>query len=209
MGKSQETFNKKEKEKKRRKKKKEKMERRLQRKAEKAERGGKTFEEMISYVDEYGNLTDTPPDPAKKIKVNAEDIIVGIPPKEDVEVDPIRKGKVKFFNDEKGYGFIVDMESQDSIFVHMSAIATGDIAEGDKVTFEIEKGPKGLAAARVQVVSEFPTKPPPKPVVDETEETSDEVENETKSEEEDPATNSETADPVADAEEADKSDTAS
>ena len=66
MGRSQESFSKKEKEKKRRKKKQEKRERREQRKAEKEERGAVSFEDMLAYVDENGNLTSTPPDPSKK-----------------------------------------------------------------------------------------------------------------------------------------------
>ena len=103
MAKSQQSYNKKEKEKKRRKRKQDKLERREQRKAEKEKNGTKTFEEMLSYVDENGNLTDTPPDPAKKKKIKAEDIVIGIPPKDDTPIDPNRKGQVKFFNDEKGY----------------------------------------------------------------------------------------------------------
>ena len=110
MAKSQESFNKKEKEKKRRKKKKEKQERRAQRKVEREEAGKKTFEEMLSYVDENGNLTDTPPDPAKKKKIKVEDIAISVTPQDNTPMDPNRKGKVKFFNDEKGYGFIIDSE---------------------------------------------------------------------------------------------------
>jgi CspA family cold shock protein len=61
------------------------------------------------------------------------------------------KGKVKWFNDSKGYGFI-EQESGQDVFVHYSAIQ-GDgfksLAEGDVVTFEVQKGPKGLQAAKV------------------------------------------------------------
>jgi CspA family cold shock protein len=61
------------------------------------------------------------------------------------------KGKVKWFNDSKGYGFI-EQESGQDVFVHFSAIQ-GDgfksLAEGDVVTFEVQKGPKGLQAANV------------------------------------------------------------
>jgi cold shock protein len=61
------------------------------------------------------------------------------------------KGKVKWFNDSKGYGFLAQ-ENGDDVFVHFSAI-TGDgfksLAEGDDVTFEVTKGPKGLQAANV------------------------------------------------------------
>ena len=148
MGKSQESFSKKEKEKKRRKKKQEKMERREQRKLEKEERGKLTFEEQISYVDENGNLSATPPDPSKKKKIKVEDIVLGVPPKDDSEVEPIRKGMVKFFNDEKGYGFIVDAITKDSIFVHVNNTSEA-LQERDRVVFEVEMGPKGPSAINV------------------------------------------------------------
>ena len=75
MGKSQETFSKKEKEKKRLKKRQEKLARREERKANPK----KTFEESIAYIDENGNFTDTPPDATKKSVIKAEDIVLGVP----------------------------------------------------------------------------------------------------------------------------------
>lgn len=151
MGKSKESFSKKEKEKKRRKKKQEKLERRERRKAEKAERGTKTFEEMLSYVDENGHLTSTPPDPSKKKKVKAEDIIIGIPPKDDTPEETTRQGKVNFFNDSKGYGFITDANSGESVFVHVNNVDFS-IQENDRVTFEVEMGPKGPSAVNVKLL---------------------------------------------------------
>ena len=150
MGKSQESYNKKEKEKKRRKKKKDKQERQEQRKAEKAERGTKTFEEMLSYVDENGNLSSTPPDPSKKVKIKAEDIIIGVPPRDDSPMETIRKGQVKFFKDKKGYGFIIDDETKESIFVHVNNVEE-EIREKDRVSFEVEMGPKGPSAVNVKI----------------------------------------------------------
>jgi CspA family cold shock protein len=62
-------------------------------------------------------------------------------------------GIVKWFNDSKGYGFI-EQENGDDVFVHHSGInATGfkSLAEGDRVTFDVEQGQKGLAAVNVTV----------------------------------------------------------
>lgn len=63
-------------------------------------------------------------------------------------------GKVKWFNDQKGYGFI-ERESGEDVFVHYSAIQGGgfkSLAEGDEVEFEVTQGNKGPAAANVRRV---------------------------------------------------------
>ncbi|MGD8484890.1 MAG: cold-shock protein [Thioalkalispiraceae bacterium] len=61
-------------------------------------------------------------------------------------------GSVKWFNESKGYGFIAQDDGNDDVFVHFSAIQ-GDgfrtLAEGEKVTFDIEAGPKGPQASNV------------------------------------------------------------
>ena len=147
MGKSQETFSKKEKEKKRLKKRKDKLAKREERRANPK----KTFEESIAYIDENGNFTDTPPDKSKRTVIKAEDIEIGVPTRENENDDPIKSGKVESYNDEKGYGFIKEDVTNDKYFVHVSSL-NGDIGENDKVSFELEKGPKGLNAVRVNKI---------------------------------------------------------
>ncbi|WP_378174333.1 cold-shock protein [Aquimarina sp. SS2-1] len=149
MAKSQQTFSKIEKEKKKLKKREEKQKKKEERRAN--SKKGSGFDNMIAYVDENGHLTDTPPDPSKKKKVKAENIEIGIPKKEHVEEDPIKKGKVAFFNDSKGYGFITEQESQEKYFVHANGLMQ-EVKEGDKVQFELEMGMKGINAVRVKTI---------------------------------------------------------
>lgn len=150
MARSTETFNKKEKEKKRLKKQKEKREKAEERKENVVK--GKSLDEMMAYVDENGNITSTPPDPTKKKKIITEDIQIATPKQEAIQPgDLIRKGKVTFFNESKGYGFIKDSESQESIFVHINELSEA-VGENDKVTFEVEPGQKGMTAVRVKKV---------------------------------------------------------
>ena len=151
MGKSQETFSKKEKEKKKLKKRQDKEQKKEDRVA--TSQKGKGIDEMLAYVDDDGNITSTPPDPKNKRIVKQEDIQIGISRQEDLDpADLIRKGTVTFFNTSKGYGFIKDHDSQESIFVHQNAL-TDSIKENDKVTFEVEKGQKGLNAINVKLSS--------------------------------------------------------
>lgn len=148
MGRSSETFSKKENEKKRLKKQKDKKERAEERKANASK--GKSLDEMMAYVDEDGNITSTPPDPTKKKKILSEEIQIGTPKQADLAPeDLIKSGIVAFFNESKGYGFIRDLQSQESVFVHVNGIVE-QIKEGDKVTFETEKTPKGLSAIKVK-----------------------------------------------------------
>lgn len=63
----------------------------------------------------------------------------------------MQKGTVKFFNTSKGFGFIKPDDSSEDVFVHVSGLVD-EIRENDKVSFEIEKGRKGLNAVNVQIV---------------------------------------------------------
>ena len=148
MAKSQQTFNKSEKEKKRLKKREDKKKKKAANKEAKIPGQGIQF----VYVDHNGNLTDTPPDPDMTIKVEAESIVIGIPKREESEEeDPIRKGNVSFFDSSKGFGFIIDSENQEKYFTHVSGLID-EIVENDKVTFELEKGLKGMNAVKVKKV---------------------------------------------------------
>lgn len=152
MAKSQQTFNKSEKEKKRLKKREEKRKKMEARKAEAKEHGKKGIE--FAYVDHNGHLTDTPPDPSKKIKVDAESIEISIPKtleSDREEVDPVRNGSVSFFDSSKGFGFIIDTENNEKYFCHVSGLID-EIAENDKVSFELERGMKGMNAVKVTLL---------------------------------------------------------
>jgi cold shock CspA family protein len=148
MGRSQETFNKKEVKNKKEKKRKDKEKKRLIRK----ETGKKSsFDDMIAYVDEYGKLSSTPPDPSKKIHVEATGIELSATKNEPLSKnDFVRKGVVTFFNDSKGFGFIRDMDSKQSVFVHANNLEE-QIKENNIVIFEIGKGPKGPTALKVKI----------------------------------------------------------
>lgn len=146
MAKSQETFSKKEKEKKRLKKRQDKLIKKEERKADSA---GGSLESMMAYVDEFGNISDTPPDPTKKQKIIASNIEIGVPKREDEPEETGRQGKISYWNDSKGYGFIKDLVTQENVFVHVNGTLE-TVKEGDTVTFEVERGQKGMNAVRVK-----------------------------------------------------------
>jgi len=147
MGRSQETSNKKEVKNKKDKKRKDKEKKRLIKK----ESGKSSFDDMIAYVDEFGKISSTPPDPSKKIIIEVSDIELSATKNEpSAKNDFIRKGVVTFFNDSKGFGFIRDMDSKQSVFVHANNLEE-QIKENNIVTFEIGKGPKGPTALKVKL----------------------------------------------------------
>jgi CspA family cold shock protein len=63
----------------------------------------------------------------------------------------MKKGTVKFFNESKGFGFIIEDESETDYFVHISGLID-EIHEGDKVEFELKEGRKGLNAVNVKAI---------------------------------------------------------
>lgn len=148
MAKGRESYGKKDVRSKKEKKKKEKEQKRLERKENK---GSGNLDDMIAYVDEFGNITSTPPDTTQRTTVNLEDIEVGIA--RNQEPDPaelIHTGTVTFFDNSKGFGFIKDLEYKQDIFVHVNSILE-PIKEGNLVTFEVIKGIKGPNAINVKV----------------------------------------------------------
>ena len=151
MGRSQETLGKKEVRTKKEKKRKEKEKKRAQKKTE----GRKTsFEDMIAYVDEFGKISSTPPDPDKKTTVSAESIDLDMaknsPPRDE---NPEKKGIVTFYNASKGFGFIRDLESDQKLFVHANNLLE-PVKEDNIVIFETGRGPKGLTALKVRLFRE-------------------------------------------------------
>lgn len=150
MGKSKETWNKKQVRKKKQKKKEEKARRREERKE--TESSGK-LEDMIAYVDEYGNISDTPPDPSKKKKIKAKDIKLGVPQKEhEPPGQTTGTGKMISFNESKGYGFIRDDETQQSLFTHVND-HLDTIQENDRVSYKVEHTHKGASAVEVKLAT--------------------------------------------------------
>jgi cold shock CspA family protein len=148
MGKSQATFSKKEREKKKAKQRQDKAEKMEERKANAQK--GKSLDDMMAYLDENGNISSTPPDPRKKKTFKLEDMQIGAPKHIDTgEEDAPRLGVVTFFNEAKGFGFIKDMQTQESVFIHVNQLSER-ITENDKVSFEVERGPKGLSAVNVK-----------------------------------------------------------
>ena len=150
MGRSQETFNKKEVKKKQEKKRKQKAEKRLARKESEAK---SSMDDMIAYVDENGMISTSPPDPEKKSKIKSDDIEISVPKRSAQDQQPERKGVLTFFNEGKGFGFIKDSESKQDVFVHINNMQ-GELKEGNMVSFEITRGQKGPEAINVKMIHE-------------------------------------------------------
>jgi cold shock CspA family protein len=150
MARSQQTWNKKEREKSKQKKRQDKEKKKEERKANPSLAG---FDNMIAYVDENGQLTSTPPDPSKKKKIVADQIETGVPRREEIEeTDTLKEGVLTYFNLSKGFGFIKEIGTGNEFFVHINNLVDR-IGEGDKVSFEVQQGKKGLVAVNVKLVS--------------------------------------------------------
>lgn len=148
-----ETFNKKERNKKKLQKRKDKEQRREERRMD-TSKTGKSLDDMIAYVDEYGNFSDTPPDKRKTSTIKAEDIPIDIPREEPEDPDALPTGTISYFDAAKGYGFITGSKKQERIFVHQSQLADPSItlSTGDTVEYQAKKGPRGLQAEFVRKI---------------------------------------------------------
>lgn len=147
MARSRESWNKREVQNKKDKKRKDKE----LKKTERKEGGKSSFDDMIAYVDEFGRISSTPPDPNEKVEIELDDIAISVPKNEEMEpVDTTRVGIVSFFNESKGFGFIKDLRTGESFFVHVNNLIDS-IKENNRVSFEVEKGPKGPMATKVKL----------------------------------------------------------
>ncbi|MEG0789826.1 MAG: cold shock domain-containing protein [Alistipes sp.] len=143
------SFNKRELEKK-------KISKRLEKQQKKEERksagGDGSFENMIAYVDENGAITTTPPDLTKKKEVvDIDSIEVSTPKRGEMEAEAPSQGRIDHFNASKGYGFIKALQSGETYFFHVSSLSE-EVIEGNLVTYELERGPRGMNAVNVKLV---------------------------------------------------------
>ena len=114
----------------------------------KRENEKKRLDDMIAYVDEYGMISSTPPEEnVKKKEINLEEIMIATPKKEDEE-PVILRGRVEFFNESRGFGFIKDLSGVEKYFFHVNNVVT-EIKEGNVVTFDLERGIKGMNAVNI------------------------------------------------------------
>ncbi|WP_336515651.1 cold shock domain-containing protein [Pollutibacter soli] len=140
------SWNKKERDNKKKQERKQKEEKKKERKEQSGKKG---MDDMMAYLDENGNLTSVPPDPNNKVEFSLDDIEISVPKQEELSPeDLIRKGVITFFNSAKGFGFVEDSENRQRIFVHQSSANTL-LQEGMRISFEIERGPKGYTAVNV------------------------------------------------------------
>jgi cold shock CspA family protein len=146
MSRSGESFNKKDVKTRKDKKRKDKE---LKKQSRKNQEKKGSLEDMMAYVNEDGTISSVPPDPGKKKEIKAEDIEISIARGDDV-IDTIHTGVVSFFNESKGYGFIKDFETKQSVFVHVNEVEE-PVKEGNRVAFEVVKGKKGLSAIKVRL----------------------------------------------------------
>ncbi len=139
-----ETFNKKEREKKKRQIQQEKQQRKLERKQQ--TRDGNNLDEMMAYLDINGNLTHLPPDKQETISTRRDHAST------DNQGGSFRTGTIKFVNYKKGFGFIRDNITQESVFVHVNVLP-GQVQENSQVKFKTRNDSRGITAIFVELVA--------------------------------------------------------
>ena len=112
--------------------------------------GSRNFEEMLAYVDENGVLHTTPPKVGEREEIDASQIEVSVPRRSKPEEIVPFEGRVEYFDAAKGYGFIRNSDNGEKYFFHITQ-APAAIAEGNRVTFELERGTRGMNAVRVAI----------------------------------------------------------
>ena len=120
--------------------------RKLKRKRERECSEAKTLVNVFAQTDENGFLQSTPQE-RKKDSIGLENIQISTPLHDHLVLDTLKE-RIEFFNADKGYGFIKDLASIDKYFFHISE-APSNIAERDMVTYEIERGAKGMTDVRL------------------------------------------------------------
>lgn len=121
-------------------------------KEERLSSGSRSFEDMLAYVDENGLLHTTPLDVKPKEEIDASLIEVSVPRQAEIEDEEPLSGRVEYFTSSKGYGFIKDAVSGEKYFFHITNAPVG-ISEGDKVTYELERGTRGMNAVRIVILT--------------------------------------------------------
>ncbi len=142
MAKSQLTFNKKERAKKKQQKKKEKQERREINKSNNNK--GKSMEEMFAYVDEFGNISDTPPTQVYKFK--EEDLLRPVESE-----DEFLFGKVSYYNETGNYGFIRDNETRETVYFN-DKLAGMVLTLNQKVKYKYTRTKQGNQISEVELM---------------------------------------------------------
>lgn len=138
------SFSKKSQQQKKAKKKLDKLEKREERKS--CNDKGKSLDEMMVYVDEYGNLTDVHPD--DRVKAPPPKYVQHNRGERDAQT---YNGTIALFFDDKGYGFISDDDSKTNVFVHQNKLME-KVSVNDRVTFKKERTPKGYSAYDVKKI---------------------------------------------------------
>lgn len=146
MGKSKESSGKKDVKTKQLKKRKDKEKRREEKKVKSKKN---SFDEMLAWVDENGQICSSPPDITKNLEVKVENIDISTPKGGIIKESVLFKGRINNFDESKGYGFISGPHLNKSVFVHVTD-CIDEIKAGYKVVFETEMGAKGLKAVNVK-----------------------------------------------------------